>query len=427
MNRSQLTVLGAAFWLLLFVGIMVGWSTGPDRSLSNLASATSHCLVDRATEISMLDRSNGLRVDDPVFQSDAIGHWRQVGSVRSTDPKTGQITLAWYGDGPPQNLAFESHFQTGRLEEVVATMLPPERRQQIAQKISELIELHGQEMAALMIPLFKKSLRDSLPVIQTAMEQSLVRHRDQIDDLARQWNDEIIRQQLVPLARQEVLPIVRKHAEPVVEEVGRELWDKASLWRFGWRAVYDKSPLPQQDLVQNEWDRFLEQQAVPILEEHTDQFVDAVQKTIQDIAMNPQIRSELRAVASQIASDPKSKQLLTSILRETLIENESLKDVWQSVWTSPEAKQATRRLSDRIEPVLREISDELFGTPETGIDANFARVLRNQILGKDRRFIVAIELNRRVADEAASIIQRSTQAMPYPVVYLATPQTTESR
>jgi hypothetical protein len=427
MNRSQLTFAGAAFWLLLVVVLGVGWSTGPDRSLSNLASATSHCLFDRATEISMLDPSNGLRVDDPVFQSDSIGHWRQVGSVRSTDPQTGRVTLAWYGDGPTDNLAFESHFQTGRLDEVIATMLPPERRQQIAQKLSALIELHGQEMASLMMPMFKQSLRDSLPVIQTAMEQSLVRHRDQIDDLAQQWNDEIIRQQLVPLARQEVLPIVRKHAEPVVEEVGRELWDKASLWRFGWRAVYDKSPLPQQDLVQNEWDRFVEQQAVPILEAHTDQFVNAVQKTMLDIAQNPQVRSELRAVASQIASDPKSKQLLTSILRETLIENESLKDVWQSVWTSPEAKQATRRLGDRIEPVLREIGDELFGTPETGIDANFARVLRNQILGKDRRFIVAIDRTRHAADESEFVIQQSMQIMPYPVVYLANPQTMESR
>ena len=43
--------------------------------------------------------------------------------------------------------------------------------------------------------------------------------------------EELVRQRLVPLAREEILPIIREHGEPTAQEIGRELWDRASLWR----------------------------------------------------------------------------------------------------------------------------------------------------------------------------------------------------
>ena len=212
------------------------------------------------------------------------------------------------------------------------------------------------------------------------------------------------------------MPIVRDHGEPVAEQIGRELWDRASIWRFGWRAVYDKSPLPRKDLVQDEWTRFVDDEAVPVFESHMDDIVLTVQRIISDVAANESVRSELAQVAGGIASDPKARQLVRDILKETLVDNQRLQEVWGSVWTSEKAERALDLAGDRLEPVVRQIGDDLFGSQEEGINPDFARVLRNQILRKDRRWIV---LQPTPSAPAPSTITVSTDSMPYPIVYMA--------
>jgi hypothetical protein len=69
-----------------------------------------------------------------------------------------------------------------------------------------------------------------------------------------------------------------------------------------------------------------------------------------------------------------------------------------------------------LEPVVRQIGDDLFGSQEEGINPDFARVLRNQILGKDRRWIV---LTPTRGDASTSTIEIADESMPYPIVYLA--------
>jgi hypothetical protein len=426
MKRSIYLWLGIVVWATVLVAASAGLSKHSGLSLTQFGQTTSCALLDHASAVVVRDESLRLRVGDPIFVQIEADRWTQVGSVRQIDPETGWTTIAWYGDRPALQFEITSHFQTGRLDEVIATMLPSQQRDRISAKVSLLMKQHGDEMARAMLPLVKESLRDSIPVIQKSMEESVARHRDEIDALAERWNDEVVRQQLVPLARDEMLPIVRRHAQPVVEKMGRELWDRASLWRFGWRAVYDKSPLPKQDLVQEEWDRFVQQEALPVLEDHTDELVNAVQQTMQSIAKNPRVRSELSSVATELASDQESKRLLGKILRETLIDNDSLRDVWRSVWTSPEAKEVLERIGDRVEPVVRQIGDELFGTPETGIHPNFARVLRNQILGKDRRFATARLRQSESQPGSPIVIKRASESIPYPVVYLANPETVGS-
>jgi hypothetical protein len=444
MNRSINLSVGIAAWAIASAAAVVGLSSGSSLSLLDFAQTTSRAMIDHADKIVAKDNSSRLRVGDPIFKQssdrktsvgqDATRSWIQVGVIQNVGTEPGMVTLAWYDHEPARNFELSSHFQSGRLDEVIQTMLPPDQFDQISAKVTLLMKQHGEEMAESILPLLKTSLRQSMPVIEAAIQESIARHRTEIEDLSNRWNDEIVRQKLVPLAREEILPIVRQHAQPVVEDMGRQLWDRASLWRFGWRAVYDKSPLPKQDLVQDEWDRFVQEEALPVLEAHTDELVDTVQKTVQEIGKNSHLRSELSDVAAEIIGDPASKQLLTVILRETLIDNDSLRNVWKSVWTSDEAKRILDRVGDRVEPMVREIGDELFGTPETGINANFARVLRQQILGKDRRFVIARPARKNADDdselpqrpESPMMIRRSRQSMPYPVVYLANPDLAES-
>ena len=65
-----------------------------------------------------------------------------------------------------------------------------------------------------------------------------------------------------------------------------------------------------------------------------------------------------------------------------------LREVLDKHWTGPKARHAFQLAATRFEPTVRRIGDLLFGTREGGITPEFARVLRNQILGKDRRWFV---------------------------------------
>jgi hypothetical protein len=105
-------------------------------------------------------------------------------------------------------------------------------------------------------------------------------------------------------------------------------------------------------------------------------------------------------------------------LKESIVDNPRLHEVWRNVWSSEQARRALAVTGDHFEPVVRQIGDDLFGTQEEGINPDFARVLRNQILGKDRRWIIAKPSANR-SEGTRLIVKPADSSMPYPVVYLA--------
>ncbi len=416
LNRSFLRALGVLFWIAIVVAAFAGTRIAGPNSHDSTSKLTRYFTGPRATT-QATDPAGRLRVHDPIFERREDSTWEQIGHVVSVSAdQEHQVTLLWYAGGFPNGCRLIQYRNSGRLEEVVATMLGPAKRQQIQQRLAATINAHGEELAAAFVPLVQTSLRRSLPVVEEEFRRAVDRHRGEIDELAMQWNDEVVEERLIPLARREILPIVREHVEPTAERIGRELWDRASLWRFGWRAAYDKSPLPRKDLVQDEWNRFVDEEAVPVFESRMDDIVASIQRIVSDVAANDAVRAELADVAGKIAGDPEARQLVRNILKETLVENERLQEVWSGVWTSDEARRALDLAGDRLEPVVRQIGDDLFGSQEQGINPDFARVLRNQILGKDRRWIVLTPTH----DTASmSSIEVAEESMPYPIVYLA--------
>ncbi len=409
--------VGVSFWVGAALCLFAVASHRDLSSVPGRASLAGYFLGP-TTEIAIRDATSRLRKNDPVFFQASSGTWRQVGYVsRVPGEASGEtIRIAWYDTEVAADQCQLVHYRnSGRLDDVVATMLPPDKRQRIQDRIAAALTLHGEELSAAFVPLVQKTMRRSLPVIEEEFRLAVERHRQEIDQIADRWNDEVVSERLIPLAKREIIPIVRKHGQPPAEEIGRELWDRASIWRFGWRAIYDKTPLPRKDLLQAEWERFVELEAVPVFEARMDDIVVAVQRMLADVAANSAVRSELADVANKLASDPEARQLVRDVLKETLVENERLREVWSEVWNSDEARGALDMAGDRLEPVVRSIGDELFGTKESGIDPNFARVLRSQILGKDRQWVVAV-----ISDDPDSdAIRYSAESMPYPVVYMA--------
>lgn len=402
-----LLLVGAILWILRF-------SDQPDPPgsvdpVTQVIRYASHF----PQSVVALDQSRSLQRRDSVFlqRSDTVV---QVGYIERIEKSGNQqwVHVRWYQRTvDAQSCRLEAYQNHGRLEDAIQLMFPPEKRRRIERLLAVAMKQHGQRVASHVGPILERALRRSLPAIESGLRSSMTKHRAELDQLAGRWNDEIIEQRLVPLAKQEIVPIVRRHAEPVAQEIGRELWERASLWSFTWRALYDKTPLPRKHLMKREWDRFVEQEAIPVLEDHADEIARAVQRTLAEVAESPRVREELSAAAEAISRDPQSRVLVQSLLREAVVENPSLRQVWVDLWSSDEVRTMLESEGRLLEPLIRQIGDELMGTRQQGIDPGFARLLRNQVLQKDQRWVMATEHDERAEP---IVIEAAVQRAVYP-------------
>ena len=427
MKKMTLRIIGLTTWVVLICLLIAGLRNEQQGAATGSEESLGNYLLGSQKEITVSVPTGALQLHDPVFLQQANGSWTQVGFVQGIDltptesgSSVASAVLKWHSSQTQaRDCRFVLYRNRGRLEDVIATMLPPATRSKIQERLAMTMKQHGEELSNAFVPLVQDSLKRSIPIIETELRLSVQRHRSEIEALGDRWNDEVVSQRLVPLARREIVPIVRKHGEPTAKDIGRELWDRASIWRFGWRAAYDGLPLvPRKDLVREEWTRFVEDEAVPIFEERMDDIVTSIQRIVADVAANPEVRKELTDVAIVIANDPEAQKLVRQILKESLVDNQQLKDSWKDVWNSKQARSAFDLAGDRLEPVIRKIGDDLIGSRETGINPNFARVLRSQILGKDRQWIIAIPNQAPLAEQLPQV-EISAETMPYPIVYLA--------
>lgn len=426
-GRWRDRALGAALWGVIALTCL----GGVGQAVANLGgrprlAALGNYWLGRDPLLHREAAAGLLTVGDPVFYRWASGDWTQVGYVESVtplpppagaSPPTVRVSLRWHDRRlDPRAVQLVAHHNRGTLAEMLQVMFPAEKRLAIQQLIAAAMQQHGEVLAQRFLPLVKQGIVQSLPVLERELLASLERHREQTHQIGLRWREEILQQRLLPLAREQLLPIARKHTEPVMRQIGRELWDRASLWSFTWRAAYDRAPLPRRDLMRQEWERFIEEEAIPVIQAHREALVEAVQRTLADLSRSPAVREQLGAALSQMAADPQARALIGSVIRETLLDNQAMRRVWAELGESAETQAALDFASDLLAPLVRRIGEEMLGSPRRGIDPGLARVLRHQVLGKDRRWVVAHTAGQRPPGRR---IIAGTGEPIYPVLHLA--------
>jgi hypothetical protein len=412
--RTIRVISGVAIWL----GLMAAaWQWTERRLAAGDASPEAHSsasLLDNRVSRQLwryvaserrqapleMERPAFVAVGDPIFIYDEHGSAIQVGEItrvvdasgradqRGTQAVAGEALF--YPHAPPLGAAarLEYYATPDSLEWVVETMLPPEKRQAIAQELSLAFETHQEEILRELRPVVEQGFREALAVVEQDFPKVVERHRPELEKLGDKYRGEVIEKRLVPLVRTEIWPMVQRRAQPLAEDIGQEVWERASLWRFGWRYAYDASPLPQHNLVEKEWARFLRTEAKPILESHHPDFIRLQQQILSDVARNQRVRKVVRESLLEVLNDRQAQQLAAVIVREAVVENPRVRETLERHWRRPETQRAVTIAAQRLEPTARRIGDLLFGTRETGVSPEFARVLRSQILGKDRRWLV---------------------------------------
>lgn len=337
---------------------------------------------------------------DPVFVRTAEGDVLQVGEIRAvcedgkpvyTYSETArEVQVVLYPQAGPIGPASKVtlHNAPSNYTWVAETMITPEREAQITAEIESALEKHRDLIIDDLRPLLRKTLQEGVLMLQHDLSNSLAAREDELIALGSRYRQEILDQLVLPLVREELWPIVRDLGEPVLTDVLREVWKKVSVWRFGWRILYDASPLPRQDLLEKEWERFLNDEVIPILQDHQEEFISLIEQIVETIAHNERLRDVFQETLKRVGQDQELKQLANQIIRDTLGRRSKLREMMRQLWESDEARAALQAVSDRIEPTGRRLGEILFGTPETGITPEFARVMRNQILLKDQRWLL---------------------------------------
>jgi hypothetical protein len=347
-----------------------------------------------------MDESMWTAVGDPIFIIHNDGTFTQVGEITSIGDITGELartgiyvrhgSATFYPNAPAltggSRLTFyETPFST---KWIVDTMLPPERRKVVMDKVREAFETHSDEVLTALRPIVEESIKESLAIVEASLPEVLARHSEKMQGLGGKYQAQIIEKKLVPLVKEEIFPLAMERAKPVANTIGEKLWDRVSVWRFGVRFLWDKTPFADGDSVKREWERFLKEDAVPIIDAHSADLVGVLQSIVSDAAKNKKVQAVFRESIKEVIADRELQSIIWAILREAVLENPKVHAALDKHWGGPRAKAAFALAGDRLEPMVISVGDMLLGTKETGITPELARVLRYRLLHKDSRFYV---------------------------------------
>jgi hypothetical protein len=394
--------IGMAFWCGLFGvlwGLVEGQArTAPATGRQYLSALWGYYTSPRNLEL-RLPESSGLSAGDPVLAMTGNGSLQQVGIIVGFPPEskqrpaTGDVRTAravLFPSAPDLSMPLQASFFRApeSLESVVETLLPAERRKQVEDELATAFQEHQQEILQALQPVLNKSVREAWAVLEQDLPGVLNEHHSKLGAIAGQKREEILKRELIPLIEKEVWPIVRKDSDPLVRQMSSELWQRLSLWAFAWRGLVDKLPgFRGKHRLEEDLGRFLDQEALPILTRHEADFLAVIETVLRDLAANDEVKAAFQRSAAAVAEDPEVQRVLNDILHEVALENPRFWKTVRQTLTSREAQDVMRLTGNRLEPTVRRVSDVVLGTRE-GLTPEFNRVLRQQILLKDRRGIL---------------------------------------
>lgn len=433
--KSRQFILGVAFWVAAAaVGGLTLRSelTTQSSSLTALSSHVTDWLSGQQSHFKAVSSVPlQIALHDPVFLQAENGDWLQVGVVTNVDGTQNrdpaiidQVSLSIYDSalaGFPDGFVLQHYTTPMGLDWVVQTMIPEPRQQQIAELLAKEWQQQQHQILEQLRPIVRNGLRTALNAVEAELPEILHQHTEQFQALGDRYELEIVKSELVPLVRREILPIVEQEAIPVATELGKALWNRVSLWSFTWRFVYDKSPLPKRNAVREEFQRFVNEEALPELRSRTDQFIEMTEVIVKRVMENPEVRMVLQRNLKRVVEDPELHQLIWTLVRKAVVENQTLKTELEAHFASHETQAALQLTGERLEPVVRQVGDLIFGTREGGISPEFSRILRSQILLKDRRWLVMVPADPTDQKPVAGTVSMQPGQVPmiYPLSFAA--------
>lgn len=271
---------------------------------------------------------------------------------------------------------------------VMQTLFTSEKIPEIAEEWNRTMLLHRREIFDLLTPIVRDVIIDLGRHVETELPAFLTRHTERIKALGDGMQSPQEREQLASLFEKEIWPIAQPKIRPIIEDLSREVWEKLPIWELTWLLAYQNLPLTRDDHLKNAWASFLEGQVVPIILSRSDEILGTAREVAREAFKKEKLRRTLRQTLAGLIREPGFHELCQIFLQEVILDSSRFHETMLRRWSAPEVQRAVAAASTHIEPMARRMGDIVLGTREEGITPEFARVLRSQILLKDRQRIV---------------------------------------
>ena len=390
-RTQQRAIVGGLIWLGLIAGtIFVArtvFNTAPE-AIGELATYASHQRQSIELDSSFM---LPLKPGDPIYK-DGNDDAKPIGMVWSSkiqeDGDT-KVRVVMFANCPA--ISTEDHFvyreAADSVDWMLRTMFPDKKKAELKELIETAIKDNQSELVAAFKPVVINSLKDANVLVREDLLKAFEARKPQLTKLSQRYQSEVLEKKLLPVFETEVWPIIQTESEPLVSEISREIWSEVSVFGFGWRYLYDRTPLPKKDLTEKKFKEFVDEKAKPIIAAHLDEVLELQQEIVGKVSKNKKVRQALNESVQAATNDPELQKFLADVLQDVLIKNPRLQEAMNKQWNSAEAKQAFSLANSKLDPVVRKIGMSLFGTPDGGITPEFASVLRRRILHKDARWL----------------------------------------
>jgi len=271
---------------------------------------------------------------------------------------------------------------------VLRTLLPGEKIAAISEKWNQELLSQREEIFEILNPVISKFLQGFQEVLSADLPPALKARRAELGLIGKRLNDEIVEKEFKPLIKTELWPIIERRTKPALQVLSSEILKKAPLWGFTWRYIYQSLPFTSDVHLKRKFEEFWTEDAVPILKAHADQFLMIAKDIVKEAAGNPRLGRAFRKSFDRVMEDRDVQRLIRLVVQDVILDNPRFHQQLRDFVKSPEVAGALQSLSPRFEPLIRQVGMEILGTPQAGITPEFARVLRTQILKKDRRWLL---------------------------------------
>jgi len=368
---QQRAIAGGLIWLGLLAGIVFLCRTVTETNPEAIGDLVTYASHQRHS----IEVESGARLPlkpgDPIYR-DGSDDAKPIGMVWSSKHQSDgstRLSVVMYATCPTitsqDYLVYREAADS--VDWMLRTMFHKKKQDELKGLIQEAVQENQVDLVNAFKPVVVKSLKEATGLIRDDLAAAFQKRQPQLDKLSQRYQSDVLQKKLLPVFQEEVWPIVQSESEPLVAEISREIWDEVSVFGFGWRYIYDQSPLPKKKLTEKKFKRFVEEKAKPIITAHLD---------------------EILVLQKQISAK--------------VVKNEKVKH-----------QRAFALANQKLDPVIRAIGMSLFGTPDGGVTPEFASVLRRRILRKDSRWLtLPLSLSLRVSTEhsAAPIkLQRSSE------------------
>ena len=390
MNKplGQRAIIGGLIWVAFLALGAIALQRSFNDAPNSIRKIATYITYQRKTIQLDLQSSIYLTVGEPIFLADS-DQVAPIGRVATTGDKDTLPTITLFSCSPVVTSAdyLEFHYAPDSIDWLVRTMFHPEKNDEIRQLIQEAYLEHRDVLVAEFRPVIEDVIAEAGELIRDDLKDAFSSRSKNLTAIGDRLQNDIVKKELMPLFQREVWPIIEAESMPLVNEIGQEVWKEVSLFSFGWRYLYDKSPLPEKKLTEKKFKEFVDKKVKPILESHTDDFVDLQRRIGKKVTNNRAVRAKVNDSLKKVLADDEIQSLLIEVFKEVTIDNDRLTDLVKKHMNSAKAQRAMSIANSKLDPVIRNIGKALFGHPSEGITPEFAKVLRRRILRKDRSWL----------------------------------------